>query len=57
MPMSAPEFEMGYGKQMEEGFAITSSLAGHGGSSTRAEIAAGILACQADVAVNVGSGS
>ena len=36
---------------------IRTALAGYGGSSTRAEIAAGIIACQADVAVNIGSDS
>ncbi len=48
---------MGYGTQTEKGYALRTALAGHGGSSTRAEIAAGILACQAKRAVNIGSDS
>ncbi len=56
-PLTNAEYEMACGTQTKKGYALRTALAGHGGSSTRAEIAAGILACQAKKAVNVGSDS
>ncbi len=56
-PLTDPEYEMGISNQMPKGLAIKTALAGHGGSSTRAEIAAGIIACQCMGAVSVGSDS
>ena len=56
-PLSPSEMEMAFGTQEREGVALRTALAGHGGSSTRAEIAAGILASQAPKAVNIGSDS
>ncbi len=53
-PITSAEYEMSLHKQVTGGIALSTALAGHGGSSTRAEIAAGIVACQSDVAINVG---
>ena len=57
LPLSEAEEEMGIAWQTPGGLALKTSLAGHGGSSTRAEIAGGILACQANQPVHIGTDS
>jgi hypothetical protein len=51
------EAEMGWEVQKENGCAIHTSLAGYGGSSTRAEIAAGTLAISADGPIHLATDS
>ena len=56
-PMSAMEREAANEEQEDKGVRLYTALGGFGGSSTRSEIAAGILAVAADGAVHVGSDS
>ena len=56
-PLSKMEWDAAKEEQTGEGAKLHSALGGFGGSSTRIEIVAGILACAADQAVHVGSDS
>ena len=51
--MSELEDQLGIEKQEVNGVSVKTSLAGFGGSSTRAEIAAGILALSAKGGVHI----
>ncbi len=55
--MSKAEFELGRHEVEGGGLKIYTSLPGFGGSSTRAELGAGILAIAADGAVHIGTDS
>ena len=56
-PLSIAEQEMAYWEQTSEGLRIYTKVEGFGGSSTRTELAAGILAVSAYGGVHIGSDS
>ena len=56
-PCSESEEEMGFAKQENGGVSLRVWLAGFGGSSTRAELAAGLIALQYPGAVHIGTDS
>ncbi len=55
--LTALEYELGYQRQCKDGVSIRTNLAGHGASSTRAELAAAIIALAHRGAVHLGSDS
>ena len=57
MPLSEAEEELALANQKDEGLELSVAIAGMGGSSTRAEIAAGIIAMAADTEVHMGTDS
>ena len=56
-PLTNSEYQMAWEEQTPEGLSMHIALAGFGGSSTRAEIAAGIVALQSSGPVHVGTDS
>ena len=56
-PLSEAELDLAFASQKEEGLELSVAIAGMGGSSTRAEIAAGIIAMAADTEVHMGTDS
>ena len=56
-PLSQAEQELGYVEHRDDGIMLISTLAGFGSSSTRAEIAAGIIAMAADGPIHIGTDS
>ena len=56
-PLSEAERDLAFANQKEEGLEFSVAIAGMGGSSTRAEIAAGIIAMAADIEVHMGTDS
>ena len=56
-PLSTEEKDTGQAEETEHGVRIFISIGGHTGSSTRTELAAGILALSADGPLHVGSDS
>ena len=57
MPISKAEAELGDTEEKKDGVVIMTTVPGYGSSSTRSELAAGILAVAGDVAVHIGSDS
>ena len=57
MPLSEAQGDMAFANQKEEGMQLSVAMAGMGGSSTRAETAAGIIAMAADTEVHMGTDS
>ena len=57
MPLSEAEEDLALANQKEEGLELSGAIVGMGGSSTRAEIAAGIIAMAADTEVHMGTDS
>ena len=57
LPPSEAEEEVAYCKQTDDGLQLYSAIGGYGGSSTRAELAAGIVALLSNSAVHIGSDS
>ena len=55
--LSEAEFEIAMQEQQEKGVRLRTSLPGFGSSSTRDEIAAGIIALASSIPVNIGSDS
>ena len=55
IPLSEAEKDLALSNQMEAGLELSVAIAGMGGSSTRAEIAAGIIAMAADIEVHMGT--
>ena len=56
-PLSEAELDLAFARQKEDGLELSVAIAGMGGSSTRAEIAAGIIAMAADCEVHMGTDS
>ena len=56
-PPSTAEMELGYVKQDARGLMMFTALGGFGGSSTRSELGAGIVAIAADGPVHIGTDS
>ena len=57
IPLSEAARDMAFANQKEGGLELSVAIAGVGGSSTRAEIAAGIIAMAADIEVHMGTDS
>ena len=56
-PLSPAEFELAFDQQSEDGLRLYTNIGGYGGSSTRTELAAGLIAICAHGLVHVGSDS
>jgi hypothetical protein len=57
VPISDAEFEIAHAKQEDNGVSLYAKIGGYSGSSTRTEIAAGIIATCAHGPVHIGSDS
>ena len=56
-PLSEAELDLAYARRKDDGIELSVAITGMGGSSTRAEIAAGIIAMAADCEIHMGTDS
>ena len=56
-PLSEAELDLAYASAKNDGIELSVAVTGMGGSSTRAEIAAGIIAIAADREIHMGTDS
>ena len=56
-PLSEAELDLAYASAKDDGIELSVAVTGKGGSSTRAEIAAGIIAMAADREIHMGTDS